>query len=102
VLDPPFPGSLLDIPWQLLLRNLFAAQMFQTAAAPAIIATGLGPTNSSDLTRLLASGLREGRSLLSLVTEASAGAPQRTPGSSDDLASRATTIFAAASAITRP
>jgi hypothetical protein len=41
VLDPPYPGSPYDVPWQLVLRNLFAATLFAEAAAPVIIATGV-------------------------------------------------------------
>ncbi|MFF7309174.1 hypothetical protein [Streptomyces sp. NPDC008137] len=41
VLDPPRPGSVADIPWQLVLRNLFAAHLFASGCAPAVLGVGL-------------------------------------------------------------
>jgi tetratricopeptide (TPR) repeat protein len=59
VLDPPYPGSRFDVPWQLLLRNYFAATLFAEAVSPAIIGTGVrdtGPTYITQLAQCVAEG----------------------------------------------
>ncbi|WP_369217459.1 hypothetical protein, partial [Streptomyces flavofungini] len=43
VLDPPCPGSEVDIHVQLTLRNLFAAHLFRLGDCPAVVGTGLFP-----------------------------------------------------------
>jgi hypothetical protein len=103
VLDPPFPGSEADVPWQLLLRNYFAALLFQEAAAPAILAAGLGRSGGLRGVRRLASGLAAAEPLMSVVHAIRA----ETAGASgavlaedlDALAAHATAVFAAPSAV---
>ncbi|QIP83379.1 hypothetical protein GLX30_04080 [Streptomyces sp. Tu 2975] len=41
MLDPPRPASPADIPLQLVLRNLFAATLFSSGIAPAVVGCGL-------------------------------------------------------------
>ncbi|CAO5151782.1 putative TPR repeat-containing protein [Frankia sp. AiPs1] len=96
VLDPPFPGSETEIPWQLLLRNLFAAQVFQEAATPAIIASGLGRRTGITLVRELSRGLTSQESLLTIIDRVRRAEPD------DTVAGRSTALFAAPSAISPP
>jgi cellulose synthase operon protein C len=109
VLDPPYPGSPYDVPWQLVLRNMFAATLFAEAAAPAIVATGVRSIGAPYMLPI-AGGIASGTSL-SLI----AAALRATPGATsrelagadwsvadDALAARATAVFAAPSAFTLP
>ena len=66
VLDPPNPGSPYDVPWQLVLRNLFAATLFAEGGVPAIIASGLR-TTGSPYVGAIAVGTASGRPLASRV-----------------------------------
>jgi hypothetical protein len=109
VLDPPYPGSPYDVPWQLLLRNMFAATLFAEASAPAIIATGVRFSGASYIPPI-AHGIRSGealahiaadvRNMRGISTEEDASVDW---GTADDaLAARATAVFAAPSAYTLP
>ncbi|MEU9284279.1 hypothetical protein AB0D57_05990 [Streptomyces sp. NPDC048275] len=68
VLDPPFLGSPADIPYQLVLRNLFAAHLFASGTAPAVLGTGLAREPHGKLDAL-AGGLVHNRPLLDIVRE---------------------------------
>ncbi|MER6132154.1 hypothetical protein [Streptomyces sp. NPDC001815] len=63
VLDPPYPGSPLDIPEQLLRRNLFAAQLLAQLPAAAILGIGLNEYHTYPSVDLLATAVREGQTL---------------------------------------
>ncbi|MDT0479745.1 hypothetical protein [Streptomyces doebereineriae] len=63
VLDPPVPGSLLDIPEQLLRRNYFAAQLASELPAAAILGIGLNDYHTYPSVELLATAVREERPL---------------------------------------
>ncbi len=100
VLDPPHPGMSADLPWQLLLRNLFAALLFQQAVVPVVVATGLGDGTSRDVVDNLAEGLRMSRSAMSVIRAIRQNAGREPAGTGDDaFASRATAVFAASSAL---
>ncbi len=100
VLDPPHPGMSADLPWQLLLRNLFAALLFQQAAVPVVVATGLGDGTSRNVVDNLAEGLRTSRSAMSVIRVIRQNAGREPVGAGDDaFASRATAVFAASSAL---
>jgi cellulose synthase operon protein C len=113
VLDPPYPGSRFDVPWQLLLRNLFAATLFAEAVAPAIIGTGARATGPSYITEL-AQGVANGQPLARIAAalrsdrprtrthEDLIGAGWQAAASASDLAALATTVFAAPSAYATP
>lgn len=58
VLDPPRPASPADIPLQLVLRNLFAATLFASGIAPAVVGCGLIRTPLHQTT-LLAQAIAE-------------------------------------------
>ncbi|MFF0534300.1 hypothetical protein ACWDF1_22530 [Streptomyces coelicoflavus] len=69
VLDPPRPGSPADVPLQLVLRNLFAATLFSSGHAPAVLGVGLLRGSRKPQTELVARGLRSDTSLLRLLSE---------------------------------
>ncbi|MER5468290.1 AAA family ATPase [Streptomyces sp. NPDC002685] len=69
VLDPPLPGSPADIPLQLVLRNLFAATLFASGYAPAVLGMGLRDPASGRQTELLAQAAVGDISLLNLCTQ---------------------------------
>ncbi|AEV82927.1 hypothetical protein ACWT_1908 [Actinoplanes sp. SE50] len=103
VLDPPYPGSPYDVPWQIVLRNLFAAHVFAEGCVPAVLATGL-IRSGGDYVLTIADGLAHGRSPLDLVRAIRpAGVPDGRPldFKRDDelLAARSTTLFAAPTAL---
>lgn len=106
VLDPPYPGSPFDLPWQLVLRNLFAALLFSEAAAPAIIATGVQTV--APYIGAIALDVAAGRPLAEIASglrpSRADGSPGQPPANwalaDDELAARATAIFAAPSAFT--
>jgi hypothetical protein len=111
VLDPPYPGSRFDVPWQLLLRNYFAATLFAEAASPAIIGTGVRDSGPAYLIQL-AQGVADRRSL----AEIAAALRPRLNGDGEleelieagwhsaasELAALATVVFAAPSAYALP
>ncbi|MHC3471425.1 hypothetical protein ACYF6T_22410 [Streptomyces sp. 7R007] len=103
VLDPPCPGSEADIGVQLLLRNLFAAQLFSHGRCPAIVCTGLFPGGGLDHAIGFYQALSERRPLAEAVRQlrtAPVGSPPRgTHFASDDDARRAIALFAADSAL---
>ena len=115
VLDPPYPGSRYDVPWQLVLRNLFAATLFANAIAPAIIATGVQASGVSYITPI-ARGIVNGKPLAEIADDlcsASLVAPSTSnwyegadgvdwESAAGELAALATAIFAAPSAYTLP
>ncbi|MFD9461588.1 tetratricopeptide repeat protein [Streptomyces sp. NPDC060027] len=68
VLDPPLPASPADIPLQVVLRNLFAATLFASGFAPAVLGTGLTARSSGGQTELLARAALGKISLLDLCT----------------------------------
>ncbi|QJY47944.1 hypothetical protein [Pseudonocardia broussonetiae] len=109
VLDPPSPGSPFDVPWQLVLRNQFAATLF-AYGVPAIIATGLQMSGAPYIDAI-AAGTANGWPLARIATA------MRPPETFDDrrrlargdwatdadqLAGRAVAVFAAPSAFTLP
>ena len=109
VLDPPYPGSPFDVPWQLVLRNWFAATLFSEAAAQAVIATGV--QTSGPYITPIARGIAEGLPLVSIadrlrsshggnVRLSQRSAPLDWAFANDALAAQATAIFAAPSAFT--
>ncbi|WP_406405093.1 hypothetical protein OH805_38305 [Streptomyces sp. NBC_00879] len=65
VLDPPRPSSSADIPLQLILRNLFAARLFASGVAPAVVGIGLVRT-ASHQTEVLAASVVQDIPLLDL------------------------------------
>jgi hypothetical protein len=110
VLDPPHPGSPLDVPWQLVLRNLFAAALFADGSAPAIIATGVRAFGGAYVVPI-AQGVALRRPVGEIAAElrpeaAGPGVPARPAPSgqpdwgfvNDALAAQATAVFAAPSA----
>lgn len=113
VLDPPHPGSPYDVPWQIVLRNLFAAMLFAEAGTPVIIATGV-QTRGLDYITPIARGLTEKRPLASIASDLrsfrdapaehilpSESLGDSTWGTVDDTrAAQATAVFAAPSAFT--
>lgn len=104
VLDPPYPGSSYDVPWQLVLRNMFAAMLFTEASAPVIIATGVRSSGASYMLPI-AQAVRYGGPLAVLVAGLREGPGAGPPGgdwgiADDALAARATAVFAAPSAFT--
>ncbi|WP_322754903.1 hypothetical protein [Frankia sp. Cas3] len=111
VLDPPQPSSPADFHSQLLLRNLFAALLFQQAATPVVVATGLELRHSKEVTRALAKGLRrQAEGLRRQVDVLAAIRDLREPVWADSLpesgdlhgwAARATAVFVATSALIR-
>ncbi len=111
VLDPPPPGSSADFHSQLLLRNLFAALLFQQAVAPVVVAAGLELRHSKEVTRALAKGLRrQAEGLRRQVDVLAAIRDLREPVWADSLpesgdlhgwAARATAVFVATSALIR-
>ncbi|MET9735103.1 hypothetical protein ABZZ79_32020 [Streptomyces sp. NPDC006458] len=60
VLDPPLPGSPLDIPEQLLGRNIFAAQLLAELPAAAILGIGLSESHTYPSVDILATAIRDG------------------------------------------
>ena len=110
VLDPPYPGSPYDVPWQIVLRNLFAAMLFAEAVAPAIIATGVR-TKGPDYIAPIAGGIVGRQPLAVIADRLRSGYGDRPYAeladanwgfAEDELARRATAIFAAPSAFTLP
>jgi len=103
VLDPPCPGSEVDIGVQLMLRNLFAAQLFSHGQCPAIVCTGLFPGGGLDHAIGFYRALSERRPLAEAVgelrTAPTGSAPRGTSFASDDDARRAIALFAAGSAL---
>ena len=110
VLDPPYPGSSYDVPWQLVLRNLFAATLVDEGHAPVVIATGVRETGGFYVDPI-AAGVAQGLPLGTIVAQlrppydaatddrlAEAGWKRE----ADALAARATAVFAAPSAFTLP
>ncbi|MET8450310.1 AAA family ATPase [Streptomyces sp. NPDC005209] len=69
VLDPPRPGSAADIPLQLMLRNLFAASLFSSGHAPAVLGVGLLGGARSAQTSLVARAVRADAPLLRTYEE---------------------------------
>ncbi|MGY1582020.1 hypothetical protein [Streptomyces sp. MN13] len=59
VLDPPLPGSRLDVPEQLLRRNIFAAQLLAELPAAAILGIGLSESHTYPSVDLLATAVRD-------------------------------------------
>ncbi|WP_322761652.1 hypothetical protein [Frankia sp. Cr2] len=104
VLDPPQPGSPADFHSQLLLRNLFAALLFQEAATPVVVATGLELRHSIAVARALAKGLRQQGDVLAAIRDLRervwADAMPKS-GGINGWATRATAVFAATSALIR-
>lgn len=104
VLDPPCPGSEVDIHVQLALRNLFAAQLFRLGHCPAVVCTGLFPGGglkqvlgfyqSLSAQGSLADAVRELR-----TTEQPGGPGRGTTFKTDDDARRATALYAAGSSL---
>jgi tetratricopeptide (TPR) repeat protein len=108
VLDPPYSGSPYDLPWQVVLRNLFAATLFAEAQAPVIVATGLHTARISYV-HAIASWVRErgplaelARALRPLYDDTPARLVDLDPTNADQYAELATAIFAAPSAIGPP
>ncbi len=103
VLDPPPPGAPADFQAQLLLRNLFAALLFQQAATPVVLATGLGLRHSRETAGALARGLRENDVLAAIrdLRERAWADFSAEPGDIHGWAARATAVFAATSALIR-
>ncbi|GIE85183.1 hypothetical protein [Actinoplanes regularis] len=103
VLDPPYPGSSYDMPWQIMLRNLFAAHVFAEACVPAVFATGLIRTGGGYV-ETIAAGIARGASPLDAVRAIRpAGLPagRTLDWKLDDalLAAQSTTVFAAETAL---
>jgi hypothetical protein len=69
VLDPPRPASQADIPLQLALRNLFAASLFSSGCAPAVLGVGLLGKGRNAQTNLVAQAVRAQTPLLRLYEE---------------------------------
>ncbi|WP_189917850.1 hypothetical protein [Kitasatospora xanthocidica] len=63
VLDPPVPGSPLDIPEQMLWRNQFAAQLFARLPAAAVLGIGLNEYHTYASVAQLATAVRDRRQL---------------------------------------
>ncbi len=104
VLDPPPPGAPADFQSQLLLRNLFAALLFQQAATPVVVATGLELRHSREVAGALAKGLRERRDVLAVIRDLRERVWADSLPESGDFhgwAARATTVFVATSALIR-
>jgi hypothetical protein len=110
VLDPPYPGSSYDVPWQLVLRNLFAATLVAEGHVPVVLATGVRKTGGFYVDPI-AAGVARGLPLATIVADlrppydaqtdfqlAQAGWKEE----ADALAARATAVFAAPSAFTLP
>ncbi|MGP3999399.1 hypothetical protein [Streptomyces sp. 8N706] len=98
VLDPPFPGSPADIPYQLVLRNLFAAVLFASGVAPAVLGTGLvrRPHRQLDV---LAQGIAADAPLLGVLEDLRAVGAEPyglagTEWGDDRLATACTSLFA--------
>ncbi|WP_250036289.1 hypothetical protein [Paractinoplanes maris] len=106
VLDPPYPGSPYDVPWQLTLRNLFAATVFAEGVAPVVIATG-AMRAGGEYVQAIARGLAEGQPLSEVARSLRRPPEEWGPETAspdwgrdaDSLAGRATAIFAAPSAV---
>ncbi|MFF7993876.1 hypothetical protein ACFZDG_29320 [Kitasatospora xanthocidica] len=63
VLDPPAPGSPLDVPEQILRRNHFAAQLFARLPAAAVLGIGLNEYHTYASVAQLATAVRDRRQL---------------------------------------
>ena len=61
VLAPPRPSTLSEVMSQLLLRNAFATELFQTGSAPVVAGVGLGtPAQQERLSRCLVESVAGG------------------------------------------
>ncbi|MFJ5776075.1 hypothetical protein [Streptomyces sp. NPDC093094] len=93
VLDPPLPGSPLDIPEQLLRRNIFAAQLLAELPAAAVLGIGLSESRTYPSIDILATAIRDGLPLSEafelLVTR------RLVPNGHEWLAVGSTTLFTA-------
>ncbi|MCX4835189.1 hypothetical protein OG746_41535 [Streptomyces sp. NBC_01016] len=106
VLDPPCPGSEVDLHVQLALRNLFAAQLFRLGDCPAVVCTGLFPDGGLEHVIAFYQALSEESSVAHAVrgmrTAAGTGSEDRgTTFETNADALRATALFAASSALLR-
>lgn len=106
VLDPPCPGSEVDLHVQLALRNLFAAQLFRLGDCPAVVCTGLFPDGGLEHVIAFYQALSEESSVAHAVrgmrTAIGAGEEDRgTTFETNADALRATALFAASSALLR-
>ncbi len=115
VLDPPAPASPYDVPWQLWLRNLFAAALFTEASGATIIATGVHSASSRHL-GTIANGVAGARPLAAIargLRHTAGGGYLNRAGhrpragsdwgeAADELAAGATAVFAAPTAFTLP
>jgi hypothetical protein len=108
VLDPPYPGSSFDVPWQLVLRNQFAATLVAEGQVPVVIATGVQKTGGLYVGPI-AAGVAQGLPLATIVAELRPPYDAATDNqlaqtgwsqAADALAARATAVFAAPSAFT--
>ncbi|MYU21819.1 tetratricopeptide repeat protein [Streptomyces sp. SID8352] len=106
VLDPPCPGSPADIPHQLVLRNLFAAQLFASGTAPVVLGTGLyRRTHAYQV--VLARALAAGEPLLEIARLLRHGVPRDEPAGpasslawdDDSMAAAMTALFIAPSLV---
>ncbi|MGV9870556.1 hypothetical protein [Rhodococcus koreensis] len=110
VLDPPYPGSSYDVPWQLVLRNLFAATLVAEGHVPVVLATGVRKTGGFYVGPI-AAGVAQGLPLATIVAGLRPPYDAQTDSQlaqagwkevADALAARATAVFAAPSAFTLP
>ncbi|MFZ3562012.1 hypothetical protein [Streptomyces sp. BH055] len=106
VLDPPCPGSEVDLHVQLALRNLFAAQLFRLGDCPAIVCTGLFPEGGLEHMLAFYRALSDEAAVAHAVRGMRAGAgdggeDRGTTFETDEDALRATALYAASSALLR-
>ncbi|MHB9757030.1 hypothetical protein ACYBSK_21885 [Streptomyces sp. BYX5S] len=105
VLDPPCPGSEVDIHVQLALRNLFAAHLFRIGFCPAVVCTGLFPEGGLEHVITFYQALSEQDPLAHAVRRLRGRGPggedRGTTFENDEDALRATALYAASSALLR-
>jgi hypothetical protein len=95
------------VPWQIVLRNRFAAAVFAEGEAPVVIGTGL-QRRSGDYARAIGQGVRDGLPLIAISdrlrgrTTRDRALWREIAGPTDNLAIQATAIFAAPSAVDDP
>lgn len=104
VLDPPCPGSEVDIHVQLTLRNLFAAHLFRLGDCPAVVCTGLFPEGGLEHVIGFYQSLSDqdpvAYAVRKLRATSAAGAEDRgVTFEDDDDARRATALYAAGSSL---
>ncbi|WP_425825664.1 hypothetical protein [Streptomyces fractus] len=106
VLEPPCPGSEVDLHVQLSLRNLFAAQLFRLGDCPAIVCTGLFPEGGLEHVIAFYQALSEEAPVAHAVRamRSAIGVAEEDRGTTfetNEDALRATALYAASSALLR-